>query len=581
MNNQDSFDATQRVPLDANGHPTPPAPRRRPDSRPRPTPAQRAAKKRRQQNAVLIILCLIAMLILGFLGAVMIGILNEPEEDNGLICDNIYAAGENLGGLTPEEAKIKLEEATKYTYTELDMTISVLDTTVTLSPADTEAKLDVDAVVNAAFQYGRTGSKTDQQRDRMQAQLHGHTISVLPYLNLNTDYIRSAMSKLGAQYSTMLTQSHYRLEGVRPPMDQEMYDTSIVYQNLILQIGTAEYHLNTNTLYQEIMDAYEINRFQVTGECSVLAPDELDYTALFEYCKCINPVDAKFNTGTYEITKEVYGYGFSMEDLKAAVASAKYGDEIRIPLRFIAPNITSDFYAQDIFQNLLGMSITNLSSNSAWNVNVRLACELLDGRIIRPGDEFSFNTIIGQPTSRRGFQTAGMYMGKTYTQIMGAGLCQVASALYHCALQGELDIVERHAHSFASDFIATGFDAEVYYDSSMDFRFRNNTNQPIMIEAEVVDNEVRIRLVGTDSRTYRTELQFVTNKTFLPETVYNTMVENNAGGYKDGDVLREGITGYTMSLYAMHYDWETGELLEEILLGEVYYAKQDQVVVKI
>ena len=79
MNNQDSFDATQRVNLDSSGHPDA-APRR-----PRPTPSARAAKKKRQQRLILISLCAVAVMLLIAIVAVLIYIgvkflgSNEPE----------------------------------------------------------------------------------------------------------------------------------------------------------------------------------------------------------------------------------------------------------------------------------------------------------------------------------------------------------------------------------------------------------------------------------------------------------------------------------------------------------------------
>ncbi len=581
MNNQDSFDATQRVSVDSSGRSEPQNPQSPRPRAARPSSAQRALQKKRRQRATVITLVIILLLLLIAVLAVAIMALYTPDEDDGLIVNNIYAAGVNLGGLTPEEARAKLKNSTDHTYSKLDMTVSVLDTTLKLSPADTGAQLDVDGVIEAAYNYGRTGSRTEQQRARLQAQNNGYTISILPYLDLNTDYIHSALNELGLQYSSMLSESSYRLVGLRPALSQEVYDTTVAYQTLIIQLGTAEYNLNTTTLYQQIMDAYEINIFQVTGECTVLAPESLDYEAIYEYCHCVAPVNAQFNTDTYEVTKEVYGYGFSIEDVKAAVEAAEYGQEISIPLTFLEPDITSEFYSGDMFQHVLSTYGTPTSTDNSWNVNMRLACELLDGTIIRAGEEFSFNSIVGEPTSRRGFQSTGVYLGKAYRQLIGGGLCQVASTLYYCALMAELEISEHHAHSYVTDYIAAGFDAEVYYNGDMDLRFRNNTDKPLRINAEVYNGEIRITLIGTDTREYIHELNVVINQTFNPEIVYNTMLENNPQGYVEGDVLRAGITGYTLSTYSIHYDMETGEVLEERLLAEFYYAKQDQVSVQI
>ena len=73
--------------------------------------------------------------------AIIIAISNmfSVPEDDGLILNNVYAAGVNLGGKTPEQAKQALQAETDYTYTKFDMTVTVLDTVVTLTPAKTGA----------------------------------------------------------------------------------------------------------------------------------------------------------------------------------------------------------------------------------------------------------------------------------------------------------------------------------------------------------------------------------------------------------------------------------------------------------
>lgn len=580
MNNQDSFDATQRVSLDSSGHPSTPPSKPKPPQRPRPTPSARAAKKKRQQRIILISLCAVALILLIAVIGVTISLFNQTTEDDGLILKGVNAAGVNLGGKTPEQAKQALHEYTDGTYTQLNMVVSVLDTSITLSPADTGARLDVDAVVEAAYNYGRSGSRSDRQQAQKQALSSGYTISVLPYLNLDTAYIESVVSDLGKQYSTMLTETDYYLTGEAPDLTQESYDTSVVYQTLVIQIGTAEYGLNTDGLYEQILDAYDINLFEVTAQCTINAPAAVDYDQVMIDAGCIAPTNAEFNVDTYEVTPEVYGYGFTMETLRAAVENAAYGDEVTLDLCFIEPAIKKDFYTKDMFQDTLSSYATVISSDKNWNANMQLVCELLDGTIIEAGGEFSFNSIVGQPTAKRGFQSANVYLGKSYQKIIGGGICQVASTLYYCALAADLEILERNSHSYTTDYIQAGFDAEIYY-GSMDMRFRNNTEKPLRIGAEISGGELKIVLIGTDTKTYTVNLTYQIDETYEPETVYNTMIEGNAGGYHDGDVVTEGITGYTISTYIVRTDKEDSTIEEEILIAESYYAKRDKVVVEI
>ena len=161
-----------------------------------------------------------------------------------------------------EEAKNALKEATSSTYTMLDMTIQVLNTTVTLSPADTGARLDINGVVQEAMNYGRTGSRAEQQQAQKLALYSSHTISILPYLNLDTDYIAKAVDDLGKQFSTRLANGYINVAGEAPSMNQETYDPEVTYQTLYVFVGTAEYELDIDELYDQVLEAYNINLFR-------------------------------------------------------------------------------------------------------------------------------------------------------------------------------------------------------------------------------------------------------------------------------------------------------------------------------
>ena len=191
---------------------------------------------------MIVLIVVAAILLLAIIITVAV-IFSEPEDD-GLILNNVFAAGVDLSGMTPEQAKNALRDATDSTYTRLDMTVNVLNETILLSPADTGARLDVDAVVEAAYNYGRTGSKTDQLKDKNQALMSSYNVPIIEHLNLNTKYIQQTLSELGARYSTTLTQPSITVSGERPSLSQTEYDTSVVHQTLTIFMGTAEYGLS-------------------------------------------------------------------------------------------------------------------------------------------------------------------------------------------------------------------------------------------------------------------------------------------------------------------------------------------------
>ena len=513
-------------------------------------------------------------------------IMFSSTEDDGLILNNVYAAGVNLGGKTPEEAKAMLQEAVGNTYNKLDMVVEVHDSRITLKPADTGAKLDIDAVVEAAYNYGRIGSRSERQKAKTQSLTSSYAISVIPYLNLDTDYIHDAVDELGNKYSSTLSQPKYQVKGERPDlnMDPAQIDTETVYQKLVITIGTPEYSLHTGKLYEQILEAYNTNLFEVVGEISVRTPDKLDLDAIYQEL-CVAPLDAVLDEFTYNVTAEKYGFGFNLEEARPLLESAKYGDVLEIPMRFLSPSLSEEELTDGLFETILAIHKTPLPTEKEIEINIKLACRTIKGQrgglILKAGDEFSFNEIIGMPLENDGYKPASIYVGTAVQEIVGGGISQVASTLYYCALMADLEIIERNSHSYAPNFIETGLDADVLYGEK-DLIFKNTTGRPIRIEADVTDDgQMEIRIWGTANKDYSVEIIYETLETYEPETLINTMIPDNPEKYLDGDILVQPITGYDVCTYKTYRYNDPSIQPVKKLIAKTHYDKLDKVVVKI
>lgn len=573
-------DRTQRVRLDTSApeHRNPPA--RRPDPQRRPAPRQQKHSfLQRIDKRTLIILCVVAaVLLIGLI--IVIAMAGKSAPDDGLILNNVYAAGVNLGGKTPEQAKIALTNATSETYSKLDMVVQVKDQTVKLSPSMTGASLNVDAVVDAAYQYGRTGTRAERQRIKAQAATTSYTISVLPYLNLNEQYIHSELSKLGDIYNSTLSQPEYSVSGSKPDLNTppEQIDLDKVYQTLTIKLGTPEYGLDIDKLYEQIMDAYNINLFQVAGDLTVIMPNDLDVQALYD-SYCVAPVDAELDTNTYEVVEGRYGYGFDMEKLRSQLETAESGQTLEIGLTFLRPTYTAADLTEGLFKDVLASRSITASGNADLLTNLRLACKALNGRILKADEEFSFNATLGKPTATKGYKSVEVYVGTELQEVVGGGLSQVASPLYYCALSADLEILERNNHSYAPGFIENGLDADVAYGSK-DLKFKNTTGRPIRIEAELADSgALQIRLLGTQDPNYTTNVAYEITHTYTPVTLTTTLYTDAAGNYKDGQVLVEPITGYDTTTYRV-YRYTDGEIIKKAVAYS-HYEKRNSLVISL
>ncbi|MBQ2785248.1 MAG: VanW family protein [Oscillospiraceae bacterium] len=524
------------------------------------------------------------MLLIAIIAAC--AIMFSSTEDDGLILNNVYAAGVNLGGKTPEEAKAILQEAVGNTYSKLDMVVEVHDSRITLKPADTGARLDIDAVVEAAYNYGRTGSRSERQKAKIQSLTSSYAISVIPYLNLDTDYIQDAVDELGNKYSSTLSQPKYQVKGERPDLniDPSQINTETVYQKLVITIGTPEYSLHTGKLYEQILEAYNTNLFEVVGEISVRTPEKLDLDAIYQEL-CIAPIDAVLDEFTYEVTPEKYGYGFKLEEARPQLESAEYGKVLEIPMCFLAPDLTEEELTDGLFETILAVHKTPLPVEKEIVINLKLACRAIKGQhgglILKTGEEFSFNDIVGMPLESDGYKPASVYVGTSVKEVVGGGISQVASTLYYCALMADLEILERNSHSYAPNFIETGLDADVLYGEK-DLIFKNTTGRPIRIEADVTDDgQMEIRIWGTANKDYSVEIIYETVETYEPETLINTMIPDNPEEYVDGDILVQPITGYDVCTYKTYRYSDPSIQPVKKLIAKTHYDKLDKVVIEI
>lgn len=130
----------------------------------------------------------------------------------------------------------------------------------------------------------------------------------------------------------------------------------------------------------------------------------------------------------------------------------------------------------------------------ARNQNLSLAIAAVNQSILQPGEEFSFNTVVGDRTEEKGYQEALGYDEHGEKQkTVGGGVCQVATTIYMAALEGGFEVTERHSHSHQVPYADSDHDATVSF-GGYDFRFVNNRDKPITITASADETAVTVIL---------------------------------------------------------------------------------------
>lgn len=505
-------------------------------------------KEKKKVSAILIAVIAVVVLL-----AILAGcwfFLMGPGR-NFFTFEKTTIAGVDLEGMTKEEAAAALADVAQL-YSSETMVVEVLGETVELSPSDTGCSLDVEALVDAAYSEGATTS-----------------FDVTPYLNLDEDVIRSAVDTLAERVRMEYVETTYHLEGESPEAGQTLYIT----------MGYPERSLKTEELYNAILAAYAAGEFHVEGECDVTEPESVDFETVFQQYY-VAPVDAVMDPVTFDITEGTAGYGFDTAEAEALLADVQYGETITLAIQKIEPAVTASALWDGLFQDVLSTCSTPYTSNEYRNNNLRLACQAIDGTILYPGDVFSYNDTLGERTAEKGYLPGASYEGGKVVYTYGGGICQVSSTMYYCSLIADLEIVERECHMYPADYIDYGMDATVNW-GTLDYKFRNNTDHPIRIDANAEDGYVTVTFMGTDDKDYYVEMEYEIVAVYDYKTVYKEYAPDNEEGYYDGQTITWPVVGYGVDTYRCKYSKATGELISREYEAYSDYDHRDMEICKI
>lgn len=167
-------------------------------------------------------------------------------------------------------------------------------------------------------------------------------------------------------------------------------------------------------------------------------------------------------------------------------------------------------------------------STSERKHNVALAAKSLDNAFIDVNGEFSFNSVVGARTERRGYKSAKIIVKGEFVEGVGGGVCQVSTTLYNAAIRAGLNITEAHGHSLAVSYVKPSCDAMVN-SGSADLRFINRTHNPVIIRTYTNGKTLTVRIFG-EPMTENYELKSVIKREIQPEYTVST---DDSGEYPD------------------------------------------------
>jgi vancomycin resistance protein YoaR len=290
----------------------------------------------------------------------------------------------------------------------------------------------------------------------------------------------------------------------------------------------------------------------------------------------------KIENNKLTVVPEVIGRSIDKNELAACIKEIENKDDAEkvLPVKITQPEETSATIYSKLFKDQLGAMQTWFPSDNEINRdragNIRLAVSAINGKILLPGEVFSFNSTVGPRTKAGGYRDAYVYEYGKMVLGVGGGICQVSSTLYNAVLFADLQVIERNNHYFTISYVPLGRDAAVAYGSA-DFKFKNNTKYPIRIDAWTTkDNGLYFSLKGTNEHPNKTvEIVPRTIKKIDFKNVYTDDPNVNEG---TETVKQAGSPGYVVETYVTVR--ENGKVLRSGKIFTSTYAPHDNEIIR-
>lgn len=514
----------------------------RPD---KPAAAKTAGKPRRMPLAVKIILIMLGLL----LAALCVFTYAYPSIFPGVTVGTIP-----VGGMSEQAAADRIMERSGALYEDAKVALTIYQTTYDIPVRDVLESVDGAQSAANAFAVGRTGNPLARMWDVVKALIGKNEAQIAA--QVDEDGMEKALEEIASQALT---------EPVEPTWE-------VGTDSITIHAGKPGVNFDTKAVREKMDEKIRLMDFEpyeVSTELSETPAIDIDKIAAEAIGEGTSATVDKTDGKT--IIPEKPGVQFDVEEARSIIGDGS-AESYTIPATVTPAKVTAEELKEVLFRDTLAQASTNLDEGNVPRTNnVRLAAASINGTILNPGDEFSYNGVVGERTEARGYKPAGAYVNGQVVDEFGGGVCQPSSTLYMAVLRADLEVTERHNHSFTVAYTPLGEDATVDY-GNLDFRFKNDTDYPIKIVAEQTNGQMIMTIIGTKTTDKTVKTRTDVLATYTPETVEK---KDNSMKVGESRVETTPITGYSTRTYKIIT--ENGETTEE-LANSSNYVKRDKVV---
>ncbi len=545
-------------------------------------------------------LAVLALIVLGLAG----GAAYIHRSYEGRIYPNVSIQGIAVGDMTPDQAEAALR-ARYAAFLRQPLVITYGDRQWTPTLDDVGMTFDFRGAVDMAYNAGRGNGLIDDVQEIAAIWQHGLDVP----LHVSYDEMRAQayLTQLAREIERAPADAQVRLDGEQvaivgsvigrqvlvdatlAQMSQQLKNfvpatiplqtrelpprlddvtvaaarsriETILQAPLSLRVGKNEYEWTINELAELII----IERIPASQGDEIVVT--LDRSAIEQRLRQIADETEKpgtrprvaWNNGNLTITKPGQP-GLRLDEARARdmVLAALNGRDrtLELPMVATSPPITEANLHQLGIRELVSIGKSDFTGSAAYRVhNIGVGMQLLNGLLIAPGEEFSFNKNIGQINAANGFVEGAAIIQNRTQQEFGGGICQDSTTLFRAAFWAGLPITERWGHSFYISWYdkyalgprgnGPGLDATIF-TGGPDLKFVNDTGAWLLIQAwsNPKTGVAQIELYGTrPNRTVDLTHKVYDHTPAPTEPVFVADPKVPQGTIKHTDKARGGMT---------------------------------------
>ena len=510
-------------------------------------------KTKKQVKTVIAVLIIVAIVLIISLVSTIFALVNLT---NNKVIDGITIKGVELVGFSKEDAKLEMEELIKQQLS-MQIILQYEDYETSISPEQIEASYNIDKAIEIAYSIGREGNIIKNNYDILFAMLFGKNIDI--DFSYNDKSLTQMCEDISKKIPGAMKETSYYIEG----------------DKLIITKGTVGKVIKIEELKKKIISQIieGTNKNVIEIPVEEKEPEEISIEKIYkEIYK--EPKDAYYTTEPFTIYPHEDGVDFAitMEEAKKLLEEEK--QEYEIPLKYTSPEKTTHDIGTEAFPDLISRFSTKYDVTLRnRTTNLELASNKINGYVLLPGEEFSYNKVVGERTIAAGYKEAAMYSGGEVVDGLGGGICQISSTLYNVVVKANLEVTQRSNHQFVTSYVDAGKDATVVY-GAIDFKFVNTRKYPIKITSTVKNGIVEMKIFGVKEEVeYDIEIETET-LSYIPYSVkYIEDSKLNAG---EEIVQQYGASGRKTKAYKVCR--LNGAIVSKTLISTDTYSPMNKII---